>query len=566
MESIRRRGSKFEEFEETDVKTLLLEFFSVILITKTFNPHCATDQNFTAATLQDMACTCISSSLFTPLQPRHRPHFPAATFHSCPSIHLTPSHPFCLYALPLFTGNNNNNGGDGGFWGNNPFNSDDDFSSSSSRYPYTFSLPYILFLQPPSNRIRYLTEPVFAAASYSENTEEESSSLPAEITIGIDIGMWPCCISVWNDSEVGLQKKINETMKISCETSKNHEASSTEVSLSLENEITILYMKPFCSIIFGENASFPFLMHTVDIKVRPFAAAFVNKLWKSTTAGELLGKFMIELRYMVETHLNRPIRNVVFTVPVSFSRLQLNWIRCACAMADLKVIRLMPKPTAVALWYMVHQLNSSAFDNESMKIALIFNMDAGYCDVSVIEAEKGKFRIKAMTGSTIGGEDLLGNMMCYLLPDFEEIFKRHVHWNSEIISMAFLRSRIHDVITKLSSKTSVEVDLDLGYGLKICKVVTRKEFEEVNKEVFEKCEKLIIQCLQDAKIEVENINDVIIVGGCCNIPRVKNLVTEICNGKEIYKGMNPLNAVLCGAAVAGSVDDDAIGKVMISKI
>ncbi|CAJ2658076.1 unnamed protein product [Trifolium pratense] len=205
-------------------------------------------------------------------------------------------------------------------------------------------------------------------------------------------------------------------------------------------------------------------------------------------------------------------------------------------MADLKVIRLMPQPTAVPLWHVVHQLNSSAsshedMDNESMKIALIFNMDAGYCDVSVIETKKGKFRIKALTGSSIVGEDLLGNMI------------------------------IHDVINKLSSQTSVEVDLDLGYGLKIHKVVTRKLFEEVNKEVFEKCEKLIIQCLQDAKIEVENINDVIIVGGCCNIPRVKNLVTKICNGKEIYKGMNPLNDVLCGAAVAGAVDDDAIGNM-----
>ncbi|PNX88259.1 heat shock protein 70 kDa [Trifolium pratense] len=278
------------------------------------------------------------------------------------------------------------------------------------------------------------SEPASTAASCSENTKEESSSLPPEITIGIDIGMWPCCISVWNDSEVELwNKKINEMMKRSCETSKDRdcsiEASSTEVSLSLENEITILYMKDLCSTIFGENASFPFLMHTVDIKVRPFVAAFVNKLWKSTTAVELLGKFMIELKTMVETHLNRPITNVMFTVAVSFSRLQLNWIRCACAMADLKVIRLMPQPTAVPLWHVVHQLNSSAsshedMDNESMKIALIFNMDAGYCDVSVIEAEKGKFRIKALTGSSIGGEDFLANMMCHLLPDFEKIFKR----------------------------------------------------------------------------------------------------------------------------------------------
>ncbi|MCI93996.1 heat-shock protein, partial [Trifolium medium] len=61
------------------------------------------------------------------------------------------------------------------------------------------------------------------------------------------------------------------------------------------------------------------------------------------------------------------------------------------------------------MWYVIRQLyaydsSHEDMDNESKKIALIFNMDAGYCDVSVVEAEKGKFRIKAMTGSTIGGE------------------------------------------------------------------------------------------------------------------------------------------------------------------
>ncbi|CAJ2679242.1 unnamed protein product [Trifolium pratense] len=141
-----------------------------------------------------------SSSIFTPLQLRHRPpspHFPA----------------------------NNGGGGDGGFWGNDPFDSDG-FSSSSSGYTLFFTLlilfHYILFLQSPSNQIGYLTEPASTAASCSENNEEESSSLPPEITIGIDIGTWPCCISVWNGSKVELwKKKINEMKKRSCETSKD---------------------------------------------------------------------------------------------------------------------------------------------------------------------------------------------------------------------------------------------------------------------------------------------------------------------------------------------------------
>ncbi|MCI14049.1 heat-shock protein, partial [Trifolium medium] len=174
---------------------------------------------------------------------------------------------------------------------------------------------------------------------------------------------------------------MTEMMRRCCETSKDHDfaigasssSSSTEVSLENENENTISNMNQYFNIIFGESANFPFLMHTVDIEVRPFVAAFMKKLWISTTAVEILGKFLVELRSMVETRLNRSIRKVVFTVPVSFSRLQVNWIHRACEMADLKVIKLMPQPIAVALCYVSHQLYAYAsshevMDNESKKI------------------------------------------------------------------------------------------------------------------------------------------------------------------------------------------------------
>ena len=239
-------------------------------------------------------------------------------------------------------------------------------------------------------------------------------------------------------------------------------------------------------------------------------------------------------------------------------------------MAGLHVLKLIPQPTAVALLYAQQQLHAAAsshvnMDNESKKIALIFNMDVGYCDVAVIAAtSKGKCQTKASTGSTIGGEDLLGNMMCHLLPDSENIFKKHVHEDREIKSMALLRGTVQKAITQLLSQTSVKVDLELGDDLKIHKVMTREEFEGVNKEVFEKCERLIIQCLQDAKVEAKNINDVIIVGGSWNIPKVENLVTKICKVKELYKGINPLEAALRGAAVAGAISlgiENSVGNL-----
>ncbi|XP_045792392.1 heat shock 70 kDa protein 8-like [Trifolium pratense] len=400
-----------------------------------------------------------------------------------------------------------------------------------------------------------MTEPASNVASCSGTSMEKSSSPPSEIAIGIDIGTSPCCVSVWNGSHV-LVWDINEMMERLCINSNDH-GFSTEAALPDENVDTMSNMKSFFSMIFGEGTNFPFLMHTVDIKVRPFVAPFVKKLWKSTTAVEILGKFMMELKSLVETRLKGPISNVVFTVPVSFSQLQINRIHRACAMADLKVTKLMPQPTAVALWYVYHQVQPLAsshqdMDNESEKVALIFNMDAGYCDVAVIATEKRKIRIKALTGSTIGGEDLLGNMMFYHFHDSENIFTRDVRSETDIISMASLRCGMQDLITDLSSEESVRVDLNSVDGMEIHRYVTRKEFEDVNKEVFEKCESLIIKCMKDAKIKAENINDVIIVGGCCNIPKVQNLVKEICKVSELYTGIDPLHAVLSGAAFAGA--------------
>ncbi|MED6193842.1 hypothetical protein PIB30_023070 [Stylosanthes scabra] len=409
-----------------------------------------------------------------------------------------------------------------------------------------------------------MAEPAYTVASDSETTGEEKTSNLPEIAIGIDIGTSQCSIAVWNGSRVELLKNTrNQKMMRSYVTFKD-DIPSGGVSSQLSREAdllsgaTVFNMKRLIGRVdtdpvVHESKSLPFLVQTLDIGVRPFIAALVNNMWRSTTPEEVLAIFLVELRALAEGHLKRPIRNVVLTIPVSFSRFQLTRIERACAMAGLHVLRLMPEPTAVALLYAQQQQQASHenMGSGSEKIALIFNMGAGYCDVAVTATAGGVSQIKALAGSTIGGEDLLQNMMRHLLPDSENIFKSH--GVKDIESMALLRVATQDAIHRLSSDTNVQVDVDLGNGVKISKVVDREEFEEVNRSVFEKCESLIIQCLQDARVEVEDVNDVIMVGGCSYIPRVKNLVTNICKVKELYKGMNPLEAAVCGAAVEGAV-------------
>ncbi|KAF6139556.1 hypothetical protein GIB67_015513 [Kingdonia uniflora] len=165
--------------------------------------------------------------------------------------------------------------------------------------------------------------------------------------------------------------------------------------------------------------------------------------------------------------------------------------------------------------------------------------------------------IKALSGSHIGGEDIVQNIMDHLLPNMDSHFLNHV--NNEMKAMRLLRVAAQDAVIKLSSQDIVMIDINLENGLRICTVLGRPEFEEVNRIVFEKCESLVEQCVFAARVDVEDISDVILVGGCSNIPKVKSLVLELCKKDEAYMGMDPLEAVACSAALEGAVAYESLG-------
>ncbi|CAN0887021.1 Heat shock 70 kDa protein 8 [Linum grandiflorum] len=407
-------------------------------------------------------------------------------------------------------------------------------------------------------------EPQYTVASDSETTGEEKSSVPfPESAIGIDIGTSQCSIAVWNGSQIDLLKNTrNQKLMRSYVTFKDETPSAGFSNhLSHEHEIlsgaAIFNMKRLIGrvdtdeSVVSASKSLPFMVQTLGIGVRPLIAALVNNAWRSTTPEEVLAIFLVELRAMAEVQLKRPIRNIVLTVPASFSRFQLTRVERACAMAGLHVLRLMPEPTAVALLYAQHQqqIVHENMGSGSEKNALIFNFGAGYCDVAVTATAGGVSQIKAIVGAAIGGEDMLQNLMKYLLPE-ADFSKKSI---DAIKSMALLRIATEDAIHKLSSHTSVQVDVDLGNDTKICKILDRKEFEEVNKEVFAKCESLITQCLRDSKVNIEDLNDVILVGGCSYIPKVRSFVKGICKREELYQGIDPFEAAVSGAALEGAI-------------
>ncbi|KAI4345622.1 hypothetical protein L6164_012724 [Bauhinia variegata] len=316
------------------------------------------------------------------------------------------------------------------------------------------------------------------------------SGTSAIIGIGIDIGTSQSSVALWNGYQVEfLKDSVNQSMIESCVTflddlpSRGLRRPRTLVDEMIAGN-AIFNMKRLIGRMDSDpivqaSKNVPFLVQTLDIGIPPFVAALVNEKWRFHTTEEALATFLVELRMMAEEQLKRPLRNVAVTFPVSFGRFQLCRLERACAMAGIHVLRLMPEPAAVAMLYGQQQQKAS-----HEKIAFIFNMGAGYTDVAVAATGAGMTRIIALAGSTIGGEDLLQNLMHHIFPESDRFLKSH--GMKEIKAIALLRFEVQLAIRGLCSETSAPIIVDLHNGHKICTDIFRDEFEDVNRKVFEK--------------------------------------------------------------------------------
>ncbi|KAH7315110.1 hypothetical protein KP509_21G034800 [Ceratopteris richardii] len=296
--------------------------------------------------------------------------------------------------------------------------------------------------------------------------------------------------------------------------------------------------------------SSPFLIQTLGIGARPFIGALVDGVWRSTTPEEVLAIVLVQLRAMAEAQLGYAVRTAVLTMPSSFSRFQQTRLERACAMAGLNVLRLMPEPTAVALLYAQEQQQSF---NDNMgsgieKNVLIFNAGAAFCDVAIAATAGGVSQIRALAGDSVGGYAMVQNLVNYVLKEYEPTLDEQILSRISVQLRPVAEGIMHALSTSANAVLECEID-----GRKMSKNITRDEFEHVNADILKRYESLVLQCLQKAQMNVDNLDDVILVGGCSNIPAVRSLVLKACGGKQAYKGIDPLLAAVKGAAMEGAI-------------
>ncbi|XP_017222983.1 heat shock cognate 70 kDa protein [Daucus carota subsp. sativus] len=274
---------------------------------------------------------------------------------------------------------------------------------------------------------------------------------------------------------------------------------------------------------------------------------------KQFSAEEICSMVLVRMKEIAEKHLGTTVRNAVITVPAYYNDSQRQAIRDAGTIAGLKVMRTIAEPTAAAVAYGFDKKLAGIVSSDGEKNVLIFDLGASNCNVSLLTMEDGIFEVKATHGaSQFGGEDFVNRMVNHFVEEFRRKNNKDISGNAKC--MRRLKKECEKAKRLLSSVPVTNIYLDyFYYDDSFSANITRDDFNELNKDLFESCVELVKKCLRDARIDKRHIHEVVPVGGSSRIPKVQQLLKEFFNGKELSMGLNTDEGVAYGATVQAAV-------------
>ena len=307
-----------------------------------------------------------------------------------------------------------------------------------------------------------------------------------------------------------------------------------------------------------------------DIKMVPYAIvkadngdAWVAANDKQMAPPEISARVLMKMKKTAEDYLGEPVTEAVVTVPAYFNDSQRQATKDAGKIAGLDVKRIINEPTAAALAYGMDKKRGDK------KIA-VFDLGGGTFDVSVIEIAEvdgeHQFEVLATNGDTfLGGEDFDMRVIEYLTSEFQR--ESGVDITADPLAMQRLKEAAEKAKIELSSQQQTEVNLPYitadASGPKHLNIkLTRAKLESLVDELIDRTIGPCKVALNDAGLKVNEIDDVILVGGQTRMPKVQAEVQNFF-GKEPRKDVNPDEAVALGAAIQGGVLSGDVKDVLL---
>ncbi|NWX16011.1 HSP13 protein, partial [Aegotheles bennettii] len=420
--------------------------------------------------------------------------------------------------------------------------------------------------------------------------------MPTPKVIGIDLGTTYCSVGVFLPGTGQVKVIADENGHSSIPsivsfTDRDVYVGYDGLELADSNPQNTIYdAKRFIGKIFtseelkSESSRYPFKIFNNN----GFAEFSVTTNETFRITPEHIGsQLLLKLKRMAEDSLGMPISKAVISVPAEFDERQRHSTIKAANLAGLEILRVINEPTAAAMAYGLHK--ADVFN------VLVVDLGGGTLDVSLLNKQGGMFLTRAMAGNNkLGGQDFNQRLMLYLYDQLRQMYgspptrKEEIHRLRQAVEAVKLNLTVHETatlrvsltvpegkLTKELPKSEVKTNAvlegkpsqetkDLENLADTSEVennfvqvvfeteISRKLFEKLNEDLFEKILVPIEQVLKEGHLHKAEVDEIVLVGGSTRIPQIRRVIRDFF-GKEPNTSVDPDLAVVMGVAIQAGI-------------